>query len=166
MKPFIEQAQLYSEYHQNALTRYTHSVGIPLIILSLMILLGFVHIVIPGVLDINVADVATLGLLVFFFLLEWHLALALTPLLIILLWIAQFFSYGGPTSFSLWAFIIIFVIGCTLQITGHILEGKRPALIDNVWLALVAPMFMIAEVFFMAGRMQALKEEMYPRKSR
>lgn len=44
MKPFIEQAQFYATYHQNQATRYTHMAGVPLIMLSIMIFLGFVKI--------------------------------------------------------------------------------------------------------------------------
>ena len=40
MDTFIRQAQLYATYHQKPLTRYTHFVGVPLIIFSTMIFLA------------------------------------------------------------------------------------------------------------------------------
>ena len=161
MKPFIEQAQFYVGYHQKPITRYTHFAGIPLIIFSLMIFLGFFHLVIPGILDTNLAGIATIVLLVYYFRLNWRLALALTPILFCLLWIADVISYAGPTSGALWTFIITFVLGWGLQFLGHFLEGKRPAFMDNFWQALIAPLFLTAEVFFMAGHMQELKEQIY-----
>ena len=161
MIPFVEQAQCYASYHQKAVTRYTHMAGIPLIILSLMILLGFVHVVIIGVLDVNVAIIVTAVLLIYYFRLYWRLALALTPILIFLLWVASFISHDGPTSEALWSFIIIFFIGCTLQFIGHFIEEKRPAFTDNVWQVLIAPLFIAAEIFFIAGRMDELKEDIY-----
>ena len=161
MIPFIVQAQCYISYHQKPVTRYTHLAGIPLIILSLMILLGFVHVVIIGVLDVNVASIATLVLLIYYFRLNWRLALALTPILILLLWIASVISHNGPTSEALWSFILIFLVGCALQFIGHFIEEKRPAFADNLWQIVIAPLFMVAESFFLIGRMGELKEEIY-----
>lgn len=85
MKSFIEQAQIYAIYHQNIKTRYTHMVGIPLIIFSFMILLGFVHIIIPGVFFSTLAWFATIVLLSYYFLLNWKLALAITPIMLFIL---------------------------------------------------------------------------------
>lgn len=163
MIPFIMQAQTYTAYHQNAITRYTHMAGIPLIILSFMILLGFVHIVIINVLDVNVANIATLALLIYYFRLDWRLALVLTPILVFLLWIAHFFSYQGPTAFALWSFVVIFLLGCGLQVVGHFLEERRPSFVDNLSQVLIAPLVIVAELFFTAGYMLALREEIYGR---
>ena len=164
MIPFIEQAQGYAAYHQNELTRYTHMAGIPLIILSFMILLGFVHVIITNVLDVNLATIASLVLLIYYFRLDWRLAITLTPIFVFLLWVAHFFSYQGPTAFGLWSFVIVFLMGCVLQAIGHFLEARRPAFIDNLSQVLIAPLVIMAELFFMAGYMQALKEEIYETK--
>lgn len=161
MKSFIEQAQGYVAYHENQTTRYTHMVGTPLILFSLMILLGFVHVVIVGVLEVSLANIAGLVLLLFYFRLNWRLALVLTPIFIFLLWIATFFSRHGPTSFGLWSFILIFLIGIVLQFTGHLLEEKRPTLVDNLWHVFIAPLLIVAEPFFMMERMSKLKEDIY-----
>lgn len=161
MKPFIEQAQMYASYHRQLMTRYTHFAGIPTVVLSFMILLGFVHIIIPGVLYTNFAVLGTLALLVYYFRLNWLLALASTPILLILLWIASFFNYAGPTKLGIWAFIITFVVGWGLQLYGHFIEGKRPAFMDNITQAFIAPLYMVAELFFMAGMMGDLKKQIY-----
>lgn len=161
MIAFIEQAQFYAAYHKNATTRLIHMISVPLILLSAMILLGFVRVVILGVLDINLADIATLGLLIYYFRLNWRLALALIPLLVILLLIAEFFSSQGPTAFSLWSFVIILIFGGVLQFIGHFIEGKRPELADHFQHLLIAPLFLVAEIFFMTGHMGELKTELH-----
>lgn len=161
MIPFVDQAQVYASYHRNPITRYTHMAGIPLIILSLMILIGFIHVVIIGVLDINVANLATLALLIYYFRLNWRLALTLTPILLLLLWIATFFNHAGPTAFALWSFLLLFLLGAILQSIGHFIEENRPAFVDNFWQVLIAPLFIIAEAFFLIGYMQDLKKEIY-----
>lgn len=161
MKSFIEQAQLYATYHLNQTTRYTHMAGVPLIILSLLIFLGFVKIVVPGVFGTNLACLASIALLVYYFRLNWQLALAFTPILLILLWIASWFNYNGPSTVGVWVFIITFVGGWALQLYGHFVEGKKPALMDNLMQALIAPLFLTAELLFMAGLMLPLKAEIY-----
>lgn len=161
MKSFIEQAQQYSTYHQNIKTRYTHFAGVPLIVLSLMILLGFIKIIVPGVFVSNLAWFATIGILIYYFLLNWQLALALTPIMLFLLWIANWFSADGPTTLGVWSFIITFVVGWGLQLYGHYLEGRKPAFMDNLCQALIAPLYLVAELFFMAGFMKSLQAQIH-----
>ena len=82
-------------------------------------------------------------------------------LLLFLLWLAHWFSIDGPTTLGIWTFIISFVAASILQFYGHYLEGKKPAFMDNIAHAFVAPLYMTAELFFMAGYMLPLKEEIY-----
>lgn len=161
MKSFIEHAHFYAEYHQNAMTRHTHLAGVPLIILSLMILLGFVKIIIPGVFGTNLACLTALAILIYYFRLNWQLALAVTPIFMVLLWIASWFSYTGPSKLGLWAFLITFIIGWGLQFYGHYIEDKKPAFLSNINSLLIAPLFLTAELFFMAGYMSSLKAQIY-----
>ncbi|KTD07745.1 DUF962 domain-containing protein [Legionella jamestowniensis] len=157
MKSFIEQAHFYAEYHQKPVTLYTHLVGVPLIIFSLMIFLGFFHLIVPGVMDTTLASIATVLLLIYYFLLNWRLALVLTPIMFFLLWLAHLISWAGPTRGALWTFVFTFVFGWAIQLAGHYIEGKRPALIDNFWQALIAPLYLTAEIFFKYGRMNKLE---------
>jgi uncharacterized membrane protein YGL010W len=161
MKSFIEQAQFYAAYHQNRQTRNTHMLGVPLIILALMIFLGFVKITVTGVFATNLASLLTVLVLIYYFRLMWQLALALTPIMLILLLIANWFSQDGPTPLGVWSFIIFFAIGWGLQFYGHYLEGKRPAFMDNVGQTLIAPLYLVAELLFMAGYMHSLKAQIY-----
>ncbi|MCL9683150.1 DUF962 domain-containing protein [Legionella maioricensis] len=161
MQSFVEQAQTYAEYHQNVITRYTHLAGVPIIILSVMILLGFIKIIMPGVFEVSLACLVTLAALIYYYRLNWQLALALTPILLILLWFSTLFSRHGPTKLGLWAFIITFIVGWGFQLYGHFIEGKKPAFMTNLSQALIAPLFLTAELFFMAGFMKPLKEQIY-----
>lgn len=159
MKPFIEQAQFYAAYHRKQTTLYTHLIGVPLIIFSLMVLLGFIQIIIPGVFATNFASLATLAILIYYYRLNWKLSLALTPWMLILLWLASWFSHAGPTKLGLSIFFISFILGWTFQLYGHYAEGKKPALMDNLSQSLIAPLYLVAEIFFMAGFMKTLKEQ-------
>ena len=161
MKSFVEQAQFYAGYHQNITTRYTHMAGVPIVILSFMIFFGFVKIVIPGVFETSLACLVTLAVLIYYYRLHWQLALALTPMMLFLLWLAHWFTLSGPSTLGIWAFIITFIIGWGLQLYGHFIEGKKPAFMDNLSQALIAPLFLTAELFFMCGYMKSLKEQIY-----
>jgi uncharacterized membrane protein YGL010W len=161
MKSFVEQAQLYAVYHQNITTRYTHFAGVPIIIFSVMIFLGFIKIIIPGVFETSLATLATLAVLIYYYRLHWQLALAITPILLILLWLAHWFSLFGPTTLGVWVFIITFILGWGIQLYGHFIEGKKPAFMLNICQALIAPLFLTAELIFMAGYMKPLKEQIY-----
>ncbi len=161
MKSFIEQAQSYAAYQHNATTRYIHMISIPLILLSFMILLGFIRVIILGVLNVDFAEIATIGLLIYYFTLHWRLALALTPILIFLLWITEYISYAGPTEFALWALVLLLLFGGMLQFIGYFLEGNRPAMNKLLEQLLIAPLSMVADMFFIAGWMPALKSEIY-----
>lgn len=165
MTLFIEQSRWYANAHQTANNHYCHFIGIPLLILSAMIFLGFIHLAIPGIFDIKISSIATVVLLVYYYRLQWKLALLLTPVMIFLLWIADLFSAAEPSRFSLWSLAIIFLLSVIFLALGHLLEGKRPAFLDNFRQSLIAPLFLTAEVVFLAGKMHYLRAEMYGHKT-
>jgi len=43
------------------------------------------------------------------------------------------------------------------QLVGHVWEGKRPALMDNLFQAFIGPMFIMAEVLMLLGIKSDLK---------
>ncbi len=159
MSSFIEQARIYAAYHTTPITRYTHFAGVPLVIFSLMVFFSFFHLVVPGVLNITLAAIATVAILCYYFFLNWRLALGLTVIFFLLLGLAHLVSRYGPDSQSLWIFLITFVLGWALLLIGHFIEGKRPALVDNLWQALVAPMFLMAELLFLTGHLHDLQQQ-------
>jgi len=44
-----------------------------------------------------------------------------------------------------------FIGGWIFQLLGHVFEGRKPALADNLFQIFVAPIFLVAEVFFALG---------------
>ncbi|VEG91608.1 Mpo1 family 2-hydroxy fatty acid dioxygenase [Legionella spiritensis] len=161
MKPFLEQARFYAQYHQQAATFYTHLVGVPILIFAVMIFLGFFHLRMPNVFDATLASIATLILWLYYLRLNWRLSLLLLPVLALLLWISSMISYAGPTRSALWLFVIFLVLGVVLQLSGHFIEGRKPAFMDNMKQALIAPLYLTAELCFMAGFMKSLQETLH-----
>ncbi len=159
---FVEKAKSYASYHQHPHTKITHYVGVPLIVFSIMIFLGFFRLSMIGVFSVSLACLGTIALLAYYLKLEWRLALSLTPVLLLFLWLAHLISANGPTTGSFWTFIIFFVGGWAAQLVGHfVFEKNRPALMDNIWQVLIAPLFLVAEAYFYFGKMFKLQSEIY-----
>jgi uncharacterized membrane protein YGL010W len=58
-------------------------------------------------------------------------------------------TLGAPTALTVFA--VAFAGGWALQLLGHVFEGRKPALLDNFFQVLIAPIFLMAEVFFAFG---------------
>jgi len=78
------------------------------------------------------------------------LALATTVVTGALLYAAKLAAGTGVVSGWIW-FGIFFVGGWIFQLVGHVFEGRKPALADNLFQIFVAPIFLVAEVFFALG---------------
>lgn len=161
MKTFIEQARLYGHYHQQKITLYTHLIGVPLIIFSLMIFFGYFQLLMPNVFHTTIADILTFLLVIYYIRLNWRLGLLLFPVLVLLLWLSFLLSFSGPDTVNIWIMVCSLIIGLVLQLIGHWLEGSRPVFLFNVQQTLVAPMFLLAELLFRAGYMSRLKEQIH-----
>jgi uncharacterized membrane protein YGL010W len=149
MKSLEEQMSFYQRYHRNPKNRLTHFFGVPLIMFSLFVLLGLARIEIGGI-SISAASVLAVVVLGYYFRLDAALALAMTIFTGVLLIVAQRVAAAGAVV-ALIVFAACFVGGWGLQLIGHAFEGKRPALVDNVFQVLIAPIFLMAEVFFALG---------------
>jgi uncharacterized membrane protein YGL010W len=161
MTPFFEQAHLYAAYHQRPLTRYVQMIETPLLILSLMIFLGCIHVIIPGILDVNLAAIGGILLLVYYFRLNWRLALVITPLFVLLWWVGSLFSHPTPSFFTLSSFIITLVLCILLRVAAYFVEGKHPAFMEGLKQTRIGPLMMAIDIISMVGLMHGLKEEIY-----
>lgn len=149
MKSLEEQLSVYLRYHRNPKNRLTHFFGVPLIMFSLLVLLGLVRIEI-GEVSVTAASVLAVGLLAYYFRLDAVLAVAMTLFTAVLMIAAnRVCTLGTPTALSV--FGTAFVGGWFLQLVGHAYEGKRPAMMDNAFQVFIAPIFLMAEVFFALG---------------
>lgn len=156
MLSFIEQATLHAQCHQKTFTRYTHFAGVLFIAFSLMLFFSFLHLTVPGYFSRTCAEFLTLLLFVYYFVLNWRLALSVALPLLLLLWLADWLGSAGPTSNALLLFASCFIVGCILQFLGHMIERNRPGFRQSMRQMLIAPLVLTAEVYFMFGKMQKL----------
>lgn len=149
MKTLEEQMSLYAAYHQDARNKATHFVGVPMIIASLFIPLAWVRFELAGF-PLTGAMIFAAAVLLYYVFLDAPLAIATAIVTAVLLaagaWLA---SQGNVVGWI--AFGALFVGGWILQLLGHVFEGRKPALADNLFQIFIAPIFLCAELFFALG---------------
>ncbi len=149
MKSLEEQMSFYLRYHRHPKNKLTHFFGVPLIMFSLFVLLGLVRLQLGDV-SITAASALAIAVLAYYFRLDAVLAVAMTLFTAVLLLAAnRVCTLGAPTALTVFA--VTFIGGWLLQLVGHVFEGRRPALVDNLFQVVIAPIFLMAEVFFAFG---------------
>ena len=144
-----DQVAFYAAYHQDGRNKATHFIGVPAIMLSLFIPLAWLRIEVGGV-ALTAAMALAAAVMVWYFLLDIPLALAMLVVTAGLLFLAQAIADQGAAAGWIW-FALLFVGGWILQLVGHVFEGRKPALADNLFQIFVAPIFLCAELFFALG---------------
>lgn len=148
---FARQLAMYASYHRDARNRATHFIGIPAIVFSILVPLALVRI---GGMSaaVIVALLALVGWIALDRAIGFAMVVMIVPMLLIAEWVA---GYGSTTAWIVFA--IFFVGGWVFQLVGHVWEGRRPALTDNLFQAFIGPMFIMAEVLIALGLKQDLK---------
>jgi len=161
MKNIEEQMSVYAAYHQDARNKATHFIGVPAIILSLFIPLAWIRFDAGGV-TITAAMLFAAVVVLYYFFLDVLLALAMLVVTGLLVFAGEKIAGLGTVQGWIW-FALLFVGGWILQLVGHVFEGRKPALADNLFQIFVAPIFLAAEVFFALGYKPRLHENVQNR---
>jgi uncharacterized membrane protein YGL010W len=146
MERLAQQMSLYAAYHRNRWNRATHFIGVPAIVFALFIPMQWVGL---GA-GVTLAHAFAGAVLLYYVSLDLALALATAAVVVALLLAAALAAASGAAAGWTW-FAVFFVGGWIFQLVGHVFEGRRPALADNVLQIFVAPIFLVAEVVFMLG---------------
>jgi uncharacterized membrane protein YGL010W len=156
MKSLEQQMAVYTAYHRNPWNRLTHFVGVPAIIFSILIPLAWLRLPLGGI-EITGAALFVAAVLVYYYLLDVPLAIAMTAFIVPVVygaeWVARMSWQTG-----LAVFLATFIGGWVLQLVGHVFEGRRPALADNLFQIFVAPIFLVAETAFALGLRRGTRE--------
>ena len=156
MKTLDEQMSFYAAYHQDPRNKATHFVGVPVIVFSLMIPLGWLRVE-AGDTAVSAAFVVSAVLVAYYLALDAILGCAMGVLFAAMLWLAEPLARAPLGTGATW-FVALFVGGWVLQLWGHVFEGRKPALVDNLFQIFVAPIFLCAEAFFALGYRPALRD--------
>jgi len=157
---FRRQLGAYAAVHRDWRNKATHFVGIPIIVFSLLLVLSLWRFELLGrewTMSLAVAIAAVLGWMA----LDLGIGLVMA-LLMAVAWFAAEALAGalGSTSAVWMAFIALFVVGWALQFVGHHYEGKRPALLQNIFQAFIGPIFLVAEAMVAMGQRSDLADAM------
>lgn len=160
-----KQLCFYSSYHQNPVNVGIHMLCIPMIMFSFFLLCTNTPTLIPlpsfltiPNLDLNLGTLVATYFATFYILLEPVAGTLLAP---ILLGATAYFkhlttTHPSPTNQIA---LTIFVLSWLAQFVGHgVFEGRAPALLTNLHMALVtAPFFEVIELLFLLGYRPELK---------
>jgi uncharacterized membrane protein YGL010W len=150
---FARQLAMYSSYHRDERNRATHFIGIPAIVFAILVPLALARTSGGISAAMVVAVVAVIGWIALDRVIGLAMALVMLAMLVVAEWIAR--TYGSTTAWIVFA--VFFVGGWVFQLVGHVWEGRRPALTDNLFQAFIGPMFIMAEVLIALGLKRDLK---------
>lgn len=159
---FLEQLAMYSAYHRDGRNQATHHIGVPMIVFSLLVLTSTVPLF---TLESGRVTLAALliGILLLYYILNAPLIGVIATLIYGAgLYGAELMALEG-SAYAVKAFAVLFVVGWIIQFAGHVFEGRKPALFDNLTQVFIAPAFLIAEILFMLGLEGSLKAEVEAR---
>jgi uncharacterized membrane protein YGL010W len=147
---FERQFATDSTCHHDRRNRITHFIGIPAIVLSLLLVLALWRIEL-GSMSLSgawlVGSFAAFGWIALDVAIGLVMAAFLVPMILFSGWFAE--VYGSGLTWRL--FGLLFIGGWVFQLLGHAFEGKRPALMDNLFQAFIGPMFIMAEFLMVLG---------------
>ena len=148
---FIEQMAMYSSYHRDLRNKLTHFIGVPSIAFSLMLAMALLPLGDFGGMTVTLATLFYVSVSLYWIMLDRPVgivtALVHLPLYLAAAWLAETRPAG-----DVWIlFAVFFFGGWVFQLLGHVFEGRKPALTDNLLQIFIAPSFLVAEIFFALG---------------
>lgn len=161
MKSLVDHLSQYAAYHRDPRNIASHFVGIPLIVVAVAVLLSRPEWAVGGLWISPAVIVAVLSAW-FYLRLELALGGLMTVLMGLSVWAGHVLA-AQSTMAWLSSGIGLFVVGWVIQFVGHYYEGKKPAFVDDVSGLIVGPLFVVAELAFLLGLRQGLKEQIEER---
>ena len=156
---FRSQLASYASVHRDWRNKATHFVGIPVIVFSLQLILSLWRFEIGDrqwTLSLAITIVAVLGWMA----LDLGIGIAMAVIMALAWYAAEAFVAALGSAQAVWIAFSVLFGGWVLQFLGHHYEGKRPALIDNIFQAFIGPMFLVAEAMVAMGRRSDLADAM------
>jgi uncharacterized membrane protein YGL010W len=128
----------YGLYHQNPVNKVIHWICVPLIVWSVLGMLGAVSPVAAGV--------AIAAMILFYLFLSVPLALGMLAVVVGMAWAL---SLLGDR--LLLVSVLTFAAAWIGQFIGHAIEGRKPAFVDDLRSFLVAPAWLLGDLYRRLG---------------
>ena len=156
MKTLTDHLAQYAAYHRDPRNLLSHFIGIPMIVLAVAVLLSR-----PGVdamgLWLSPAALVALASTLFYLRLDLRFGVLMGAVLLISVWVGAALAQQSTTIW-LSAGLGLFVVGWIIQFVGHYFEGRKPAFVDDLTGLIIGPLFVAAELGFMLGCREPLRE--------
>jgi uncharacterized membrane protein YGL010W len=149
MKTLNDQLSNYAAYHRDRRNILTHFIGIPMIVLSVVVLLARPLFEVAG-LSLTPATLAVIAATLYYLRLDLRYGVVMGLLLAACL---AFAYTTASLATGTWATLGVglFVVGWVIQFVGHIFEGRKPAFVDDIMGLIIGPLFVVAEFGFLLG---------------
>ena len=138
----------YGESHQNSTNKNIHRVCVPLIMMSLLGIVG--EIPTPEILraySLNFSHVIVLLGMLFYLSLSLSfsalMVVVVGPMVVINHFVQQ--AMGSKETLILW--VVVFVLAWVGQFVGHKIEGKKPSFLQDLAFLLIGPLWIVAPLF-------------------
>lgn len=148
MQAFKDKARTYQHYYQNKMLKIMHYIGLPLIVFSLLIFLSYFQFSMTNVFSLSIAWIVIACVLAYYIALEWRLGGVLIPVMVLLTVLAHFLTLFGPNKTNLLVLFSCFIVGVVSYLLGFLLSGQRVGFKACCKIALVAPMFLMADALY------------------
>jgi uncharacterized membrane protein YGL010W len=150
MNKFVDLLAQYASYHRDRRNIVTHLFGIPMIVLSVMVLLARPTLLTLGSIDRNPGMLIAAVLALYYLKLDLRMGAVMAVVLALGLDVAR---YTAPLATGAWLGLGVglFVVGWVIQFLGHHYEGRKPAFVDDIIGLIIGPLFVLAEVAFFLG---------------
>lgn len=137
----------YGKYHTQEITKYTHFIGVPMIVFSLLLLFSWMHFEIRPLLHLSLMWVVIAISGIYYLSLDLKLGGVLVIVFILMGLIAALITHYSYTKGGGITFLVMFILGWIIQFIGHYFEEQKPAFLDNILQVFAAPIFVTYEVF-------------------
>ena len=129
----------YASFHRTAGNKAFHRFGIPMIMLTLIGMLARVPLFEAGGVRVDAAMLLILASSIYYFVIEWRLAIAMLAVSIAMYFIG--------TALPMWVNVAFFVLGWIFQFIGHsVYEKKQPAFLRNFVHLLIGPLWILNDL--------------------
>lgn len=141
----------YGESHKNETNKSIHWICVPAIFFSIIGLLYGIKLplFISGR-NINVAEVAMLFVIIYYFSLSRTLWIGMLLFGLACLFICHLIERSGII--PLWLFcIIVFIVAWIGQFYGHKIEGKKPSFLKDLQFLMIGPAWLMSFIYKKLG---------------
>ncbi|EFA75869.1 hypothetical protein PPL_10441 [Heterostelium album PN500] len=159
----IDQAASYGAYHHNNVNKFIHIVFVPAILYTAFVMLSFVNVpqAVPYLQQLNqittflpVSITTPIALLISLYYCVLDIRVGVVGLAWIMAanYLAEYTILHMSNAFMF--ALGVHIVSWVLQFVGHgVFEGRRPALVDNIFQVFIAPFFVTLECIFLLGLM-------------